>query len=56
MPLVIQEHFLSWKDKGIDVQYRAPRTVGRKQKEAGRIILNLPSTISDPNYTVTQDN
>ena len=56
VPLVIQEHFLPWKDKGIDVQYRAPRTVGRRQKEAGRIILTLPSTMSDPNYIPTQDN
>ena len=53
---VIQEHFNPWKERGIEVDYRFPRTVGRRQKEAGRIVLTLPSTISDPNYTAVLEN
>ena len=53
---VIQEHFNHWKEKGIEIDYRFPRTVGRRQKEAGRIVLTLPSTISDPNYTAALEN
>lgn len=51
VPIVIQDHFLPWKDRGIDVQYLSPRMVGRRQKEVGRIILTLPSTSLDSNYT-----
>ena len=56
VPMIIQDHFLPWKDKGIETEYRAPRTIGRRQKEPGRIIFTLPSITSDPNYATYQDN
>ena len=45
---IVQEIFLDFKDKGMDVHYQPPVNLGKNRKQKGCIVFTLPSTLSDP--------
>ena len=52
---IIQNHFVPWKDKGIEIEYRAPEGLGQNEgcparnvKQIGCIVFTLPTSIPVP--------